>query len=346
MDKKIRTPTLADVATLAGVSKAVASRALSGKNRPISADKKTRVLQAAETLGYVANPFAQSLANNETGLVAIVVNHISDVSDLTLFDSLIQSIQAIGKRALFVRLKSLDDIKALQKNSFVQYVDAALIFSDLIEPTLAESLFFTNNIIMLNGKSQQDGYSVKVNEEPGILSAVHYAQSIGVTRAILIAGRQSSVTEKQRVSHYLQQFNANEIELISSTFCNYSYDDALNYLQSSDISDSSNLGVFCTSDSMAMAAVDYFNLKALPHNHCIFGFDNTEFSRRGNYQFSTIGYNKHDFVQAIISIVDHVQSSQGININHKETDNRKWLPLKESHWVIETQFYLNNLDNL
>ncbi|MEZ8849116.1 LacI family DNA-binding transcriptional regulator [Vibrio cyclitrophicus] len=354
MVKKNIPVTLSDVARLAGVSKAVASRALSGKNRPISADKKARVLEAAESLGYVANPFAQSLSSNETGLIAIVVNHISDVSDLTLFDSLIQAIQSIGKQALFVRLQSLQDIDDLQKNAFIQRVDAALILSDLIEPELAESLFYTNNVIMLNGKSQELGYSVKVNEEPGIKSAIAHARNRGITQAVLIAGRKSSANEADRVSHYLNHFNQNKIELVSSAFCNYSYDDALAHLNASDIKNNESIAIFCTSDSMAMAAVDYLKAKNIDaYSHRIFGFDNTEFSRRGDYQFSTIGFDKNEFVQAIIAVITQAQTqiigntqtenlgSSAENLESTSTDNKKWLTNPASHLTIKTQFYLN-----
>lgn len=334
--------TLADVAKLAGVSKSAASRALSGKNRPISIDKKNRVLEAAATLGYIANPFAQSLSSNETGLIAIIVNHIADVSDLQLFDLLIQGIQSIGKQAILVRLKSPDDIDALQKNSFVQRVDAALVFSDFIEPSLTSSLFYTDIVIMLNGKSQNDGYSVKINEEIGIKDTVEYAHSMGIQKAVLIAGRESSANEKQRIEHYLAKFKAHNIQLIDSIFCNYSYDEALDYLRASEGFNDSNTGVFCTSDSMAMAAIDYFHSHKIMNSQCIFGFDKTEFHQRGNYQFSTIGYDKNKLVQAIITIIEQVQAAK---INVIETDmieNKKWLSLEESHLVIETQFYLNN----
>ncbi len=342
MNKKNVPPTLSDVAILAGVSKAVASRALSGKNRPISADKKARVCQAAKSLGYVANPFAQSLANNETNLIAIVVNHISDVSDLTLFDFLIQGIQSIGKQALFIRLKSSHDIEQLEKNSFVQRVDAVLIFSDLIDPELAASLFYTNIIIMLNGKSQEQGYSVKINEELGIKNTIEHANSIGIKRAILIAGRQSSMNENQRVLHYLTHFNRHNIILESSVFCDYSYDKALLYLTSGETINNHDLGIFCTSDSMAMAAVDYCKASELSHySQRIFGFDNTDFSRRGSYQFSTIGFSKQQFVQSIISMIKQAQSSPTDNLLIGIKHNEKWLTSTANHLIIETQFYLN-----
>jgi LacI family transcriptional regulator len=67
-----RLATLADVATLAGVSKATASRVLS---RPelVSPDTAGRVLAAAAKLGFVPNRAARQLARGRTGVVALVV---------------------------------------------------------------------------------------------------------------------------------------------------------------------------------------------------------------------------------------------------------------------------------
>ncbi|MFI5622096.1 LacI family DNA-binding transcriptional regulator [Nocardioides sp. NPDC051685] len=64
--------TIADVAALAGVSKATASRAFS---RPgvVSPATAQRVRDAAEKLGFVANAAARQLAGGRTGIVALVV---------------------------------------------------------------------------------------------------------------------------------------------------------------------------------------------------------------------------------------------------------------------------------
>ena len=67
-----RLATLADVATLAGVSKATASRVLS---RPelVAPETAARVLSAAQKLGFVPNRAARQLARGRTGVVAVVV---------------------------------------------------------------------------------------------------------------------------------------------------------------------------------------------------------------------------------------------------------------------------------
>jgi DNA-binding LacI/PurR family transcriptional regulator len=325
MTEKRNHPTLDDVAAAAGVSKAVASRALSGKNRPISSDKKQRVLEAAEKLGYTANPFAQSLSNSSTGLVAIVVNHIGDISDLTLFDTLIQAIQALGKQTLFIRLRSEQDIVDIKRNPFAHRVDAALIFSDLIEPDDAQALFYTQQVIMLNGRKSDNGLSVTVNESIGIEQAIADASSKQIKHAIILAGRENSKVELKRIESYQETMKKLGISLDWLSFCDYSYEVALSCLNASKQPNYNGLGVFCTSDAMAMAATDYYRERSLElvERRAIFGYDKTPFSQIGCYQFPTIGFSKDEFVAAIVQLL-----------------NETPLGDKESHHlVVETEYF-------
>lgn len=64
--------TIADVAKLAGVSKATASRAFS-RPEMVSPTTAQRVREAAEKLGFVVNNAARLLAGGRTGIVALVV---------------------------------------------------------------------------------------------------------------------------------------------------------------------------------------------------------------------------------------------------------------------------------
>ena len=65
-------PTLDEVARLAGVSRATASRAINGGNR-VSPTALAAVEQAVAALGYSPNPAARSLVTRRTGSVAVVV---------------------------------------------------------------------------------------------------------------------------------------------------------------------------------------------------------------------------------------------------------------------------------
>jgi DNA-binding LacI/PurR family transcriptional regulator len=65
-------PTLEEVADLAGVSRATASRAVNGGNR-VSPHALAAVQAAVRTLGYSPNPAARSLVTRRTDSVAVVV---------------------------------------------------------------------------------------------------------------------------------------------------------------------------------------------------------------------------------------------------------------------------------
>ena len=59
--------TLTEVARLAGVSPATASRVLNGSARTPGPDIAERVRKAAESLGYIPNAQAQGLAKSSSG---------------------------------------------------------------------------------------------------------------------------------------------------------------------------------------------------------------------------------------------------------------------------------------
>lgn len=67
---------LSDVARLAQVSKATASRALSGKGY-VSPETRDRVIAAAATIGYVVSANAASLVTGQTRNIGVVIPHIN-----------------------------------------------------------------------------------------------------------------------------------------------------------------------------------------------------------------------------------------------------------------------------
>ena len=67
---------IADVARLAGVAKATASRALSGRGY-VSAETREKVVAAAHEIGYVASPNAASLVTGRTQSVGVIIPFIS-----------------------------------------------------------------------------------------------------------------------------------------------------------------------------------------------------------------------------------------------------------------------------
>jgi LacI family transcriptional regulator len=70
--------TLEEVARLAGVSMATASRVLSKSTRAVRPELREKVLAAAARLSYTPNPHARALARSASDIVGLVVHDIAD----------------------------------------------------------------------------------------------------------------------------------------------------------------------------------------------------------------------------------------------------------------------------
>ncbi|WP_417555053.1 LacI family DNA-binding transcriptional regulator [Microbacterium sp.] len=71
-------PTLHDVARVAGVSLATASRVLNGSERKVAESFRERVARAADELGYIPNVSAQAIARGTSQVIALLVADIAD----------------------------------------------------------------------------------------------------------------------------------------------------------------------------------------------------------------------------------------------------------------------------
>jgi len=74
----VRVATLADVARLAGVSQATASRIVNGSDKLVTEELRARVLRAVAELQYVPNAHAQQLARAQRSAVGVIVHDVSD----------------------------------------------------------------------------------------------------------------------------------------------------------------------------------------------------------------------------------------------------------------------------
>lgn len=106
MKQKKRLATLADVAKAAGVSRATASRVLSGSTYPVSKELRARILQAAESLNYRPNALARGLKKEDgRSVIGVVVPSISN----PFYSELIEGIKDIAFEEQIVVLLAATD---------------------------------------------------------------------------------------------------------------------------------------------------------------------------------------------------------------------------------------------
>ncbi|WP_394828547.1 LacI family DNA-binding transcriptional regulator [Pendulispora albinea] len=94
-----KTPTIADVARLAGVSIATASRTLN-RTRPVAAHLQSQVLAAARELGYAPNPHARALARAHDTTIGVIVHDVSDPYFSEIVRGILQATSDAGQMVL------------------------------------------------------------------------------------------------------------------------------------------------------------------------------------------------------------------------------------------------------
>ena len=150
MAKRKMNATIYDVAELANVSLATASRVINGIDK-VSEDTKQRVLEAIAELNYKPNTIAKSLASRKTTDVAIIVPEINYSYVAHTVAGLMDSAKKYGYDCLIFTTKgSKKDISETFEKVLSLRVNGVIIFNDhLGESELKELLNFDVPVVCL-----------------------------------------------------------------------------------------------------------------------------------------------------------------------------------------------------
>lgn len=112
MEKQSGRPTLATVASRAGVSIKTASRVLNGEKH-VAADTASRVEAAARDLGFHLNSTARRLrAGGRSPYVGLVLDDLSDPVDAALLDCIHDHLRGLGLRPVVSASHGLAEVEA------------------------------------------------------------------------------------------------------------------------------------------------------------------------------------------------------------------------------------------
>jgi LacI family gluconate utilization system Gnt-I transcriptional repressor len=120
--------TVADVATAAGVGESTVSRVIRNDGS-FSAKTRDRVLSAAQSLGYVPNRLAGSLAGARSKLVAVIVPSLTNIVFADVLRGVSAFLEGAGYQGVFGVTDYDPEKERRLVESFLQYRPSAILLS-------------------------------------------------------------------------------------------------------------------------------------------------------------------------------------------------------------------------
>ncbi len=230
----------------------------------------------------------------------MVVNHIHDLSDLDLFDLLLDRIQAAGKQVILLRVGSVARVEEFLRRGIAYHVDAALVFSDFADAATMREMFRSDHVVMLNGRHDRLSPAVIPDEAVGIEAAVADAAGKGVREvgaAHRPADRRGRAHPHRRLPRELcPPRHFRRCARRRATIPTRAATPPPRRLVGGDPPQA----LFCTSDAMAMGVLDARRADFpgnRPERFRLYGFDNISLTGFDAYPIASIGYDKARYVR-------------------------------------------------
>ncbi len=202
---------ITDVARLAGVSPATASRVVSAAPYAVSAGTRARVLDAARTLDYVPNALARGLLKSYIPVVGVVVHDITD----PYFSEVVRGVEDAAAPGGYLVITCSSDRIAEREDSYVRLLRsmraATLIFagSGLDDPVLnarmrkhvAAMRGYGAAVVHLSPHAGGEA-EVGVDNAGGIATMVAELVRLGHRHIAFLAGPTTLFVARQRLDGY------------------------------------------------------------------------------------------------------------------------------------------------
>ncbi len=265
-------PTLYDVAALAGVSKSLVSLAVRGEPG-VSDETRTRILDAADRLGYHTNSWARSLVKGRSQMVGVLIGDLHGYyTDIVRSIEDAASAQGIGV-VLAAGWRQRERLAQQVDHLLSLGVDGLIVISGKADSEVLDQAVGKIPIVVVGKPAHLPSTVSQVcnDDEMGARTAMHYLASLGHRRIAHVAGspRRSSLARRDSYKRTMVELGLAEFILTVTEIGELKLADG-----------AAPTAVFCSNDRIAAAvlgaAVDA-GLR-VPLDLSVVGYDNTELS--------------------------------------------------------------------
>lgn len=300
--------TASDVARRAGVSRSAVSRTFSGSG-VVSDVTRSRVLKAAEELGYHTNQLARGLTGEPSNIVGLIAADIDQPFQSRLLDQVTRKLQAQGKVALVINTSGDEDsVSAALRQSLHYRAEASVVLTGTPPARLIETCMTNGQrVILVNRADPAKGADlIRVDNESACREAVKLLARAGCRRLAVVSAtaRTSSLVAREDAFSAAAQAEGLPFDIVRAGPTSYESgaEAARLVLGRSEPPD----GVFCVTDLLALAFVDMARQvfrRRIPEDLCVIGFDDIPQARWKAYDLTTFQQPIAEIAEQIAAVI-------------------------------------------
>lgn len=299
--------TALDVARRAGVSRSAVSRCFTA-GASIAPDTRTRILAAADALGYRPNALARSLITRRSGLIAVVLGQLDNPFYADLLARLAAALQTEGYRLLLFFASPLDAPDPLVGQILPYQVDGIVLAATSLTSGLADACAGAGIPVVLINRTTDRPTVASVtgaNREGGRLAA-RFLIAAGHRRLAYVAGATGASTNRDRALGFMEVLQETGLGPPVQVDGHYTHAGASSAARKLLASAEPPEAVFCANDHMAVAVIDTarteFGLR-IPDDLSVVGFDDAPQARWGAYALTTVEQPVVAMVSAAVTLL-------------------------------------------
>lgn len=272
-------PVLTDVARIAGVSPMTVSNVMNGKVG-VAEGTRRKVLEAAESIGYVPNIAARGLARGRTNLIGVISHDLTVQYAWSIVQGITTEL-ADGGIELLLSVTYQDASREVERIRFLSggLVDGIILIAPALEDD-ALAVLATAKIpaVVIDPRALDVALPrVIADNYTGARSAVEHLVSLGHTRIAIIDGDPSFESSAERHRGYLDGLTAAGITPDPDLMAEGDFTQGLGFSATLELlrQDSPPTAIFATADVSATGAIDAARSLGVevPRDLSIIGFD-------------------------------------------------------------------------
>ncbi len=298
----------ADVAALAGVSRATVSRCFTD-GASIKPETRDRILAAARDLGYEPNLLARMLNKQESNIIAVLTSDFANPFQPALMEALTGRMREEGLTPLLLKGQSATESADALIQLALSYRVAAIVVTVLNASHRMIARCFEADVplIFLNRVAEDTpAISVCVNSRSGAHRIAEVLVEGGTTRIGMISGKAGSWTNSMRRGGFRQRLDELGYDVLTSIQADFSYEGGrVAALEMMDAYPRLN-AIYACNDAMAFGAMDairYDRGRRVPDDIAVIGFDDVPVAAWGAYRLTTIHQPVAQLVEQTIHIL-------------------------------------------